>query len=138
MVDSDLIAAIQNALERQQHIESIINSLINAGYPKDEVKEAARHAQFNLQQAQMPMSVPSPSELRAPASTAPLPATFPTPTIPTAGPTTTAGMYKPLPTIHTSPSLKQPAPKNKKFFWFLIILNIIALIAVAYLIIKLI
>jgi uncharacterized membrane protein YvbJ len=44
MVDSDLVTAIQNAVARKQTVESAMQSLLNAGYSKEDVQEAARQA----------------------------------------------------------------------------------------------
>ncbi|MBS3090260.1 hypothetical protein J4433_00640 [Candidatus Pacearchaeota archaeon] len=60
MVNNDLVIAIKNALERGQHIEQAVISLVNAGYPREEVEEASRQVHMLVQpnrQLQLP-SIP--------------------------------------------------------------------------------
>lgn len=45
MVRQDLIWALKNATEREESIDLAKISLINAGYPKEEVEEAAAEIQ---------------------------------------------------------------------------------------------
>jgi Lon protease-like protein len=59
MVNPDLVAAIQNAIERNQTLESAMQSLLNAGYSREEVQEAARQVQ-GMQQKKISTAMPTP------------------------------------------------------------------------------
>ena len=59
MVNNDLIIAIKNALERGQHVEQAVLSLVNAGYPREEVEEASRQVHLPVQQRTFPLPIAS-------------------------------------------------------------------------------
>ena len=65
MVDMDLVVAIRNALERGQHAEQAVLSLINAGYEKQDVEEASKQAQM-MHQGMQPVAAPKPFPLQSP------------------------------------------------------------------------
>ncbi|MFH0831614.1 MAG: hypothetical protein V1886_01990 [archaeon] len=66
MPDNDLVVAIKNALERGQKIEQAMSSLLNAGYSKEEIEDAARSAlaKVSIQSMTIPAysnQIPSPN-----------------------------------------------------------------------------
>ncbi len=62
MVNLDLVVAIQNALARNQGMDTAIESLINAGYLREDIMAAARQLQSSMQQQeQIPLAILPPA-----------------------------------------------------------------------------
>lgn len=60
MVNAELVTSIKNALERKQSLESAVESLVNAGYFRQEVDEAAKQATLAASELQTPTTVSKP------------------------------------------------------------------------------
>jgi len=67
MAREDLVAALKNAVDRKQPIDSAKISLVTAGYSIDDVEEAARevgvHPELSQRAPSSPSSMPSPSQI---------------------------------------------------------------------------
>ena len=50
MAVNEIVVGLRNAVERGQPIETAVNSYINAGYPAEEVREAAREIDLGAMQ----------------------------------------------------------------------------------------
>lgn len=61
MVKEDLVGALRNALERGETIEQAKISLINAGYKKEEIEEAAKELEKLKMKSLKPPSTKFPS-----------------------------------------------------------------------------
>jgi FtsZ-interacting cell division protein ZipA len=58
MVNQEILASLENAIERNENLEDAALTLINAGYPKEEVDEARAYVQKGV----LSYSDPSPSQ----------------------------------------------------------------------------
>ncbi len=94
MVNEDIIVCFANALERNQSMENAIESLVNAGFAREEVEEAAREVSRVSETANIISTLQPPSH-QSSGLAPPLPtpgAAKPLPTLPSAQNTKGGGM----------------------------------------------
>jgi hypothetical protein len=123
MVREDLVAGLRNALEKGESLESAKYSFISAGYPPNEVEEAARYASSG--QAVQPSPAPQQPATQQPTSTQTM-----------QPPKQTAGPPRHITSSSEKEPIKEKITGNLKVISLIVILAILIIIFVLTLIFR--
>ena len=83
MINYDIIEGLRIALAKGYTLEQAMMSFYNAGYPKEDIEEAARILLYHPSQILAHPAEPIPEEMKAPIKAKALPTTKPKKAIPT-------------------------------------------------------